>query len=616
MAVAKKILRARLHDPWQLWAAKDLPSSPAGRFVWAAVRPAGHKPERVRGDRDDSWAVRMGRYYCETMSRVFVSGTAALVLVGCGLIAQGPQELEKPEPSSPTLFAASSSASGATASIGVGSGSSGSMSSASSASGSTTSADQDGGDAEATEASSDGGNGQPTEAGGDGGNAQPTEAGSDGGDAQPVEGGSDGDAQPAEAGSDDAASVDATTADAVGGSCEGGATLCSGDAVETCSLDGRWGPPWTCATGTCTDGGCVGSTTTAPSCAPGGLGLTDCGPGGSGAESCCTSPEVTGGTFYLSDDLLVGEDGGSLGEVPDDPASVSGFRLDKYLVTVGRFRQYVNYLTTAGGAPPANGSGIHTHVNGGLGLVSEMSAPSVSDGLFGPPGPPVYETGWDATDWNAQIATGSDAPTTWSANLSCTTSSQLPGASGSNRAATWSTVAGSQDNLPINCVDWYEAYAFCIWDGGFLPSEAEWQYVEVGGSQQLEEPWGSAAPGTRNQYAIYGCLYGSGTCGLESIAPVGTALLGIAYWGQLDMVGEVLEWNLDFAGGYGSTLTWSALSGPCPNCAFLTPTMSLALPTRERGGVAFDEEYSTPQRGGNVATYRDVGIGFRCARTP
>ena len=36
---------------------------------------------------------------------------------------------------------------------------------------------------------------------------------------------------------------------------------------------------------------------------------------------------------------MVAADGGPTGEA--DPASVSGFRLDKYLVTVGRFRQYV-----------------------------------------------------------------------------------------------------------------------------------------------------------------------------------------------------------------------------------------------------------------------------------
>ena len=71
--------------------------------------------------------------------------------------------------------------------------------------------------------------------------------------------------------------------------------------------------------------------------------------------------------------------------------------------------------------------------------------------------------------------------------------------------STWtpSPVSGSasQENLPINCVDWAEAYAFCIWDGGFLPSEAEWEYAAAGGSLQLDYPWGSAGPGTLNAYA-------------------------------------------------------------------------------------------------------------------
>ncbi|MGO9835775.1 MAG: SUMF1/EgtB/PvdO family nonheme iron enzyme [Polyangiaceae bacterium] len=37
----------------------------------------------------------------------------------------------------------------------------------------------------------------------------------------------------------------------------------------------------------------------------------------------------------------------------------------------------------------------------------------------------------------------------------------------------------------IDCVNWYESYTFCIWDGGFLPSEAEWEYAAGGGSHSL-----------------------------------------------------------------------------------------------------------------------------------
>ena len=85
---------------------------------------------------------------------------------------------------------------------------------------------------------------------------------------------------------------------------------------------------------------------------------------------------MPGGTYNRTYDPLdtygnvtLTSDGGPTGEA--DPASVSGFRLDKYEVTVGRFRQFVDaVLSSDGGAgwtPPA-GSGKHTHLNGGKGL--------------------------------------------------------------------------------------------------------------------------------------------------------------------------------------------------------------------------------------------------------
>jgi len=334
-----------------------------------------------------------------------------------------------------------------------------------------------------------------------------------------------------------------------------------------------------------------------PSCQPGGPGMTNCGPGKSGTESCCTSIEVPGGTYYRTYDEPISldapdagpslaDDGGPTGLA--DPATVSGFRLDKYLVTVGRFRQYVSYLTSPTGAPPKNGSGIHTHLSGGLGLANSASAGA-------------YETGWDATDWNTEIGTGADAASTWDTNLAC-------GAPVFLSNDTWTSTSGSQENLPINCVTWYEAYAFCIWDGGFLPSEAEWEYVAAAGDQQREYPWGSTDPGTASRYAIYQGYY---TANPTHIAPVGTATLGAGYWGQLDMAGEVWVWTLDWYTSYAT---------PCTNCACVSTSPVPGDPYRVIRGCSWGNGPAglllPPWRDEFDPATRSPATGFRCARTP
>ena len=373
------------------------------------------------------------------------------------------------------------------------------------------------------------------------------------------------------------------------GQCLPGSTTCSGpssapicgviagtSAVQTCGVTALWGTPWSCASGTCSDGACTGSTTTGTSCEGlSGAGLTDCG---ASSESCCASLEVTGGTYYrgydydVDNNFVVAADGGATNLVY--PATVSGFRLDKYLVTVGRFRQFVAAWNGGAGYTPPAGSGKHTHLNGGSGLNATGGG---------------YEPGWVTTD-DVNIA-----PT--NANLACNATYQ-----------TWTTTADTQETLPINCVNWYEAYAFCIWDGGFLPSEAESEYAAAGGNQQREYPWGSTDPGTNNQYAIYNCDYpnGSGTCtDVGSIAPVGTTTLGAGPWGQLDLTGELWEWSLDW---------YSIYAIPCTDCADTTAAYARAL----RGG-AFNRDTSwllPPDRYFISASQRDYQVGFRCARTP
>jgi formylglycine-generating enzyme required for sulfatase activity len=268
-----------------------------------------------------------------------------------------------------------------------------------------------------------------------------------------------------------------------------------------------------------------------------------------------------------------------------DPASVSTFVLDKYLVTVGRFRSFVTAWNNGIGYLPPAGSGKHTHLNGGKGLV-DVTAPDAGVGVV------AYETGWVASD-DSNIA-----PT--SQNLAC------------GPYATWTAAVGTQESLPVTCVNWWEAYAFCIWDGGFLPSEAEWEYAAAAGSQQREYPWGSSPPGVANAYAIYGdgmgnCNYPSveACTGPSNLAPVGTATLGAALSGQLDMAGEVWEWNLDWFGNYGD---------PCTDCASLTGQTGRVL----RGGRFDSDATYLPAyyRFTLAPTVRDYADGFRCGRAP
>jgi sulfatase modifying factor 1 len=372
--------------------------------------------------------------------------------------------------------------------------------------------------------------------------------------------------------------MDATTSSSSGGApngsgTDGGGSSGSGDG----SFGGRSGDS---ASG---EGGDSKGPEVPPSCAPGGAGMTNCGPGGSGTESCCASLEVTGGTFYRT--YLSGS--GDAG-MPIDPATVSNFRLDRYLVTVGRFRQFV--AAWQGGWLPAPGAGKHSHLNGGLGLVN--SGASADAGT-------VYETGW--------LAAYDDQLTPTSLELGC----MAPYSTVTD--STWLASPSGDELLPINCENWYEADAFCIWDGGFLPTEAEWKYAVAGGSRQRAFPWGAAGPGTTDQYAVYDCNYPDGSLlcadgGVENIAPVGTALLGIGTWGQLDLVGDVFEWVPDWFADYVT---------PCTDCAALT-SESFAFRVITGGG-AFDSTSvgGFAGRAYDVATTgRDADVGFRCARAP
>jgi formylglycine-generating enzyme required for sulfatase activity len=276
------------------------------------------------------------------------------------------------------------------------------------------------------------------------------------------------------------------------------------------------------------------------------------------------APLVNGGSFARGDD-------------PAQPATVSSFRLDKYEVTVARFRPFVDAV--AAGWVPAAGAGKHSHLNGGLGLVTSAG---------------TYEPGWDPS-WTSTLPfTRPD----WDMSLACDTPY--------HPSETWTPNPGPNEQRPLDCLTWLNAMAFCIWDGGFLPSRAEWEYAAAGGAEQRSYPWGAGMPTV--SLAISDCHYHDPTWTRPdcSIAPVGSAPLGDGKWGQSDLAGNVWEWALD---SYGAA---------SPRCADCTTTVTIAGPHVLSGGSFYDGStyLVTTYVGSDNPARPTYPYGVRCARAP
>jgi formylglycine-generating enzyme len=175
---------------------------------------------------------------------------------------------------------------------------------------------------------------------------------------------------------------------------------------------------------------------------------------------------------------------------------------------------------------------------------------------------------------------------------------------------TWTVAAATGETRPINCVTWYEAFAFCAWDGGRLPTEAERYYAAAGGSEARYYPWLSPPTDATisERHPAYDCTADgsrAGECAGADLLPVGMRPAGNGKWGRADLGGNVWEWVLDVFADYGT---------PCADCAALSGGPDRAVP-----GGGFNQELQqlrTAVRTYDEPTMRKRALGFRCARSP
>lgn len=316
---------------------------------------------------------------------------------------------------------------------------------------------------------------------------------------------------------------------------------CGGTVEQSNGAGGNGG-----ASGSAGSGGTGGSPSTRPSCQSGSPGAgNNCGI--TGDLDCCGSQAIPGGTFNRLND-------------PSLPATVSGFELDVFEVTVGRFRAFVNAYPEArpkpgdGAHPAIDGSGWRSEWDVGLHPTRQKLLESLRKDIF-------------------------DRP-----------------------CSMWTDAPGENEQAPIGCVNWYVAFAFCAWDHGRLPTLAEWLFAAAGGDEHRRHPWGSA------DYDPSRAVYGEPDGG--ALIPVGSKPDGRARWGQYDMGGSRTEWAFDFAGNPVDFPT------PCADCADTLPEHSKFRMWRD---INYHRDPDSVVEARNTTSQPDSSnesVGLRCVRDP
>jgi formylglycine-generating enzyme required for sulfatase activity len=253
---------------------------------------------------------------------------------------------------------------------------------------------------------------------------------------------------------------------------------------------------------------------------------------------------------------------------------MSAFRLDAFEVTVGRFRAFVEAYP---GSRPMEGDGAH---------------------------PKFASSGW-RSEWDKELPDTRDA---LQQALMTLGSYAPPG--DPEKVLTWSNNPNLHEDCPANNVTWYLALAFCAWDKGRLPTEAELTYAIVGGGEQRPHPWGNELPDPTRTVIFYSKDEPITNQFLNS---VGSRPAGIGRFGQLDLGGSRCEWALDAVDGT-DMLDRSRMVLPCVDCVQEETSIATYRILGDKAVMPPDNSLSEIPTTAARPTYFTPAVGIRCAR--